>query len=101
MEKNDVVSLCFFDEKYRDALKLCGTRSGKDMDKISASGLSVNFEGDTPLINEAGIVMVCKKAYSDYIKEECFSDASHLSSYPKKDYHKMYILEIQKILVKE
>ena len=32
MEKSDVVSLCFFDEKYRDALKLCGTRSGKDMD---------------------------------------------------------------------
>lgn len=101
MENSDVVSLCFLGEQFRDALKLCGTKSGKDMDKISASGMSVSFDGETPLINESKIVLVCKKAYSDYIKEECFCDVSHLSSYPKKDYHKMYILEIQKILVKQ
>ena len=34
MEKEDTFSLCFFDEEYRDALKLCGSKSGRDIDKI-------------------------------------------------------------------
>ena len=101
VEESDELSLCFLGEQYRDALKLCGTKSGRDMDKISSSGLSTAFEGNTPIIEQSDVVMVCKKAYSDYIKEECFDDPSHLSNYPKKDYHKLYILEIKKILVKK
>ena len=100
-EENDRFSLCFFSEEYRDALKVCGTKSGRDMDKISSSGLSVCFDGGAPVIEQSDVVLVCKKAYSDFIKEECFDDESHLSSYPAKDYHKMYILEIKKILVKQ
>ncbi len=100
-ESNDEISLCFLGNEYRDALKLCGTKSGRDMDKISACGLSVSFEGDAPMINESNMVLVCKKAYSDFIKEQCFDDESHLVCYPKKDYHKLYILEITKILIKE
>ena len=101
IESCDEVSLCFPSEKYRDALRLCGTRSGRDMDKISQSGLSVAHDGETPFIEQSEVVLICKKAYSDFIKEECFNDTSHLSHYPQKDYHKLYILEIKKILVKE
>ena len=101
VEDCDEVSLCFVGEKYREALKLCGTKSGRDMDKIAKSGLSVSFDENTPMIEESDAVLVCKKAYSDYIKEECFDDPAHLKNYPQKDYHKMYILEIKKILIKK
>jgi len=101
MEDSDEVSLCFLGEQYREALKLCGTQSGKSTDKIAKAQLHVTFDGNAPFIDEADLVMVCKKAYSDYIKEECFNDTAHLSSYPKKDYHKLYILEIKKILAKK
>jgi flavin reductase (DIM6/NTAB) family NADH-FMN oxidoreductase RutF len=101
IEQCDEISLCFLGEQFRNALKLCGTKSGRDMDKISHSGLSVCFDGGAPVIEQSEVVLVCKKAYSDFIKEECFDDESHISSYPAKDYHKMYILEIKKILVKQ
>ncbi len=101
MESCDTVSLCFLGEKHRDALKLCGTKSGKDLDKISAARLSVSEDANTPIINESELVLVCKKAYSDLIREESFNDKAHLACYPNKDYHKLYILEIKKILVKD
>ena len=101
MESSDKCSICFLGGQFRDALKLCGTKSGRDTDKITASGLSVFFEGETPAIEQADTVLICKKAYSDFLREENFDDAAHLSSYPSKDYHKMYILEIEKILVKQ
>lgn len=101
IEHSDEVSLCFLGEGFRDALRLCGTKSGKDTDKIAAAGLSVAFDGKTPFIEQSDMVMICKKAYSDFLRKECFHDTAHLSAYPKKDYHKMYILEIKKILIKE
>ena len=100
LEDCDEVSLCFPSEQYRDALKLCGTKSGRDMDKIERSGLSVAFDGSIPMIEQSEVVLICKKAYSDFIKEDHFHDTAHLSHYPGKDYHKLYILEIKKILVK-
>ena len=84
----------------KNILSVCGTKSGRDMDKITESGLSVVFDGNVPMIEQSDVVMVCKKAYSDFIKEDCFCDTVHLSSYPQKDYHKLYILEIKKILIK-
>ena len=34
MEANDYFTISFFSEKYRDALTLLGTKSGKDGDKV-------------------------------------------------------------------
>ncbi|MBR6755283.1 MAG: flavin reductase, partial [Clostridia bacterium] len=45
-EASDSISIAFFGEEYRDALKLCGTKSGRDMDKIKEAGLSVFLNGD-------------------------------------------------------
>ena len=101
-EESDRVSLCFFDEEYRDALKLCGTKSGRDMDKLGECGLSVSSELDTPIINEARMILVCRKLYADNIKEECFTDNATMErAYPKRDYHRFYICEIEKVLIKE
>ena len=39
-ENADILTLSFFDEKYRDALKICGTKSGRDGDKIAEAVLT-------------------------------------------------------------
>ena len=101
MENGELCSLCFLGQEFRDALKLCGTKTGKNMDKIQAAGLDVCFEDGVPVIEQSDLVLICKKAYSDFLKEDYFNDPAHLSSYPNKDFHKMYILEIKKILVKQ
>ncbi len=95
------LSLCFMPDSKRDVLKLCGVKSGKDTDKLKQLGLSVTCEFGAPAICESEMILICKKAYSDDIKEANFNDTDHLKHYENKDFHRFYILEIEKILVKE
>ncbi|MBQ8409984.1 MAG: flavin reductase family protein [Clostridia bacterium] len=99
-EDADRLSLCFLSEKYKKALSFCGTKSGRDRDKLRECGLTVTDAEGVPAIAEADVIMVCKKLYADDLKEEKFIDRSHLSHYDG-DFHRFYILEIEKILVKQ
>ena len=100
-EKNDIFSVCFPPEEYRDAMKLCGTISGRDMDKVKECNMEVSEYDGVKYIDGSNVVFICKKLYADDIKEECFIDKSPLSNYAKKDYHRFYICEIVKALIKE
>ncbi len=40
VEKEECFTLSFFNERYRSALKLCGTKSGKEIDKATAAGIT-------------------------------------------------------------
>ena len=102
-EDSDTLSLSFFPkDTYRDALRFCGTKSGRDVDKFAATGLTVvkTSEG-TPYLAEANLVLVCRKLYADDLKEGCFIDPDMLKHYAAKDYHRFYICEITEVLVKE
>lgn len=100
VEKYDHFTLTFFEEKYRDILRLCGGKSGRDIDKMHGIGLTP-MQGDNSIyFEEARIVLECKKIYADMIKPEHFIDNSIDINYPKKDYHKYYIGEITKCMIK-
>lgn len=99
-EKQDRFSLCFLPEDYRNALGLCGKLSGKDCDKLKEAGLSSEEIDGVPVIGESKLVLICKKLYTDFLKEDSFSDKSLLSNYAASDYHKMYVLEIERVLIK-
>ena len=103
VEEAERLSLTFFEESMRDALRLCGTKSGRDMDKIAEAGLSVvHAENGTPYFAQAKTVAICRKLYADFLKPECFLDRSVAEkNYPKDDYHKVFICEIEQVLVKE
>ena len=61
VEKNETYTLSFFDEKYRKALQYCGTYSGRNVDKASATGLTiVEGEDNAVYFNEARLVLICK-----------------------------------------
>ena len=45
-ESADTLSLSFFAPEWRDTLKLCGTKSGRDTDKYAATGLTPVFDGE-------------------------------------------------------
>ena len=100
-ESSEKMTLSFFDESYRDALTLCGRKSGRDMDKIAAAGLSAVEIDGAPYFAEAKTVLVCRKLYANMIDPEAMIDKSHLEHYPINDFHKMYICEIEKVLVRE
>ena len=95
------LTLSFFGEEYRDALRFCGTASGRDGDKFAQTGLHPAEIGNTAAPREARVIFVCRKLYADRLQENAFVDTQMLSHYKNGDYHKMYICEIEKILVRD
>ena len=100
-EKSDTLSLSFFGKGYRSELTVCGRESGRDIDKFAKTGLSVAYCDDTPYIEQASDVLICRKLYVDDLKEDSFLSKELLRHYPIKDYHRVYICEIEKVLTKE
>ena len=101
VEKADTVSFSFFDEKNRDALRFCGAHSGRDFDKFKETGLAYELDGNTPIIEQARIVLECRKLYADDLKKENFILPEPLVNYKNNDFHRFYIFEIEKALIKE
>ena len=98
VEASDTFSLCFFDEKYRNELNYFGSVSGRDENKIEKTGLSVTMLDNTPVFEEANLVIICKKLYEQDLLPSCFVDSSLDSKWHQnKDYHTMYFSEVQKI----
>ena len=97
-EKAEGLTLSFFSEEYREALKLCGRVSGRDRDKIAEAHLTPMLLGERAAFAEARMVMSCRKLYVEDLKESAFVDAALLSNYAAKDYHTMYIVEIEDII---
>ena len=94
-----IFSLSFFDESCRQALNVCGEKSGRDTDKAAAAGLTpIFFQGGqisgAVSFKEAKDVIICKKIYSQDIDPALFLDKSIEEIYQGKDYHRMFVGEI-------
>ncbi len=102
MENNELFSMSFFPENYRDALKYCGSHSGRDTDKTAETGLTP-FEpsAGTAAFEEAGLILLCRKLYYQDIQPERFLDDDIDDLYPEKGYHRMYVGAIEKVLTSE
>lgn len=100
VEKSDYYTLSFYGDN-KDIHKICGSMSGRDVNKTELTGLTPIFENNSVYFEEARLVIICKKQYIQDIKEECFIDKTPLKWYDNKDYHKMIFGEIKKVLVKE
>lgn len=100
-ESAERFALCVLPEENRDALKICGTKSGKDTDKLAACSLDcIDIDG-VKVIEKSSVAMICKKLYADDLKKDCFIDKDQIKHYPIDDFHRFYILEIEKILVRD
>ena len=102
LEKYDYFTLSFLPEKYRAALNFCGANSGKEVDKVSKTGLTP-VAGDFGIyFKEARLIIECKKIFYADLKPGLFLDKKADSAYyPKKDYHRIYIGEILNCLAKQ
>lgn len=101
VESSARLTLSFLEENHRDALKICGAKSGRDCDKIAEAGLTAIKEDDIAYFAESRMVICGKKIYEDKIREEGFIDKTIIDSkYPLRDYHRVFVCEIEKVLVK-
>ena len=94
--------MSFLKDGHRDALKLCGSVSGRDHDKIKEAGLTPVFIDGVPAFEEADTILICRKMYRTSMNPADFIDKDADNKfYPEKDYHDMYIAEIVKAVVAE
>ena len=85
----------------REALSYCGKISGRDEDKISKAGLTPVEDNGRVYFEEVRMAFVCRKLYAQEMQEGCLlDDDSKAKWYPDKDYHTLYIAEIEKLLIK-
>lgn len=85
------------EESYRDALKLCGTVSGRECDKMKEAGISVFDMEKSAGIAEARIVMLCRKQYHQFMGPEGFDRKENDEKwYGDNNYHTMYIASVEK-----
>ncbi len=94
-EASDFATLSFFSEKYREALTICGRMSGKNADKIGASGLTPCVFGQSVSFEQADTVLVLKKLYRSGLFPEGFVNEELRKEYfSQNDYHTVYVYEI-------
>jgi flavin reductase (DIM6/NTAB) family NADH-FMN oxidoreductase RutF len=95
-EQYDTFTLCAFSESCRPILKLMGTRSGRDIDKTDAEGLTPlpSLAVAAPGFAEAELIVECRKIYYDDIEPGRFLLPELEDNYPQKDYHRIYFGEI-------
>ncbi len=101
MDNSSTFSVCFFSEKYRKELNICGRKSRKDTDKITECSFSRAYEDNTLYLKEASIIFILKKLYQVDLP---ISDSTHPSikkHYKEGESHTQYIGEVIKILVDE
>jgi len=101
MENNDTYTLSFYTEAYRDALKYCGSKSGKDVDKVKGSGLTpITTPTGSKAFSQAWLVIECRKMVAQSLQAESISDKSIKGEWAGKQMHKMFIGEIINVWVK-
>lgn len=98
-DAQDRFTLSFFAPgTQRAALNLLGTKSGRDGDKITEAGLHVQEFDGVAALEEARLVLVCRKLYRQDLAAESFTDKTLIDKHYKEgDFHRMYIAEIEKV----
>ncbi len=98
-EREEYFTLSFFSEEYRKALNICGSKSGRNTNKVAEAGLTPYALPDGSMtFEQASMVLVCKKLYADFLNPQAFIDTAIVGKvYAAKDFHKMYVGEIVKV----
>lgn len=101
MEKNDYFSLSFFGGEYKKELGICGSKSGRDIDKMAETGFIHVDLGESVGYEQAKLNVVLKKlAYQD-MKPDGFIDESIMNNYANNDFHRVYVGEIVKVVLND
>ena len=96
MESHDYFTVSVLPLSDRQTAQVCGTKSGRDIDKIKECGLTLRCgAGDAPFFDEAEWVLVCRKLYAQDLDESCVLDERVLHHYGAKGgWHRAYTGEV-------
>ena len=96
MEESDSFTVCLPNKEMKEALAVCGSKSGRDMDKFK----DMNFTAvkgetvDAPYIKESPVHFECKVVYKDEMEEGRLAEHLQEPMYGTKDWHVLYYGEV-------
>ena len=101
MEAQPYFTVAVLPDSMKQAVHgICGSQSGRDIDKTAATGLTPVFDPHCVYFEQAEIVLVCRKLYADDLRPEKFVDTAIIDQCYRGDFHRVYVGEIEKVLVK-
>jgi flavin reductase (DIM6/NTAB) family NADH-FMN oxidoreductase RutF len=101
IDKSDYFTLTFFGDN-KEVHKICGSKSGRNTDKVKETGLTPVFDDNCVWFDEARIVLKIKKKYVQPMSKEFLTDKSVDEKWYKDgDWHNLIIGTIERIYVRE
>ena len=96
IEKSTEFTVSIPVNEMKKALGICGTKSGRDMDKISAAELTLlpGKAVSVPVIKGCGLHFECKIVYKQTMEPNLLDETNNKSWYANGDYHTLYYGEI-------
>ena len=95
-------SLSFLPGDKDPIATLCGSKSGRDMDKVKECGLTVLNDEKAPYFAQSELTLICRKLYEQDMDGQFFVDKDvDARQYPTKDYHRMYIGKVESVLLRK
>ena len=93
VDSQEYFTLSLFDG-YKKELGVLGSKSGRDGDKISEVGFTIEEVDNQPTFSQCKAVLVCKKMYQNDIAIKDMKEDIVKAMYQDGDQHTMYIAEI-------
>jgi flavin reductase (DIM6/NTAB) family NADH-FMN oxidoreductase RutF len=83
-------------ESWTPAVRLCGSASGRDIDKFKQTGMHPvkATTVQSPVIAEAELAIECSVAYRSQVDPSLFVNMALLNCYDAKDYHGLFFGEV-------
>ena len=104
IERESRLTLSFYKEDCRSILQFCGTKSGRDVDKVKETGLKpVTLESGAMTFEQARLTLDCRKLFKSPMTAANFIDKSILEKWygpqPGGSLHDVYVVEIEGVYV--
>ena len=99
IDKSDYFSLSFYGDN-KAIHKVCGSLSGRDVNKTEMAKLTPDFCEKAPFFCEARLVIICKKQYVAPLDKNAFTDKEPLTKWYGGGMHVNIIGKIEKVLIK-
>ncbi len=99
MDAKNEFTLSFLGADYRDVYTICGSKSGRYVNKVEVTGLTPLFtDKGNPLFEESRLSLECKTLYRSTIEESKFLDPTVFSRWYNDKNGKEHIVYIAEIL---
>ena len=96
MESADEFTVNLLQKQFSDELSFCGSKSGRDVDKIKECGFTLEqgISVSTPYISESIVHFECRIIHKNKLDPHTLDPDILRRYYPEQDFHTVYYGEI-------